>query len=166
MAAEQAIDAWFAESTSHVSRLRTAVSNLTRVAFESADAASAAARLRAAANRASELSGRPEAAALVRSMATRWLVGAGYAGDAWKVFTDIATCRSDSALLIERFGATSSEAFEGEITLLLALERADDPALLAEAAALRASLEERTAANFGASSSKARTLERTRPGAR
>jgi hypothetical protein len=93
-------------------------------------------------------------------------VGAGSAGDAWKVFTDIATCRSDSALLIERFGATSSEAFEGEITLLLALERADDPALLAEAAALRASLEERTAANFGASSSKARTLERTRPGAR
>jgi tetratricopeptide (TPR) repeat protein len=163
---EQAIDARFAESTSHVSRLRTAVSNLTRVAFESADAASAAARLRAAANRASELSGRPEAAALVRSMATRWLVGAGYAGDAWEGFTDIATCRSDRAMLVERFGATSSEAFEGEITLLLALERADDPALLAEAAVLRASLEERTAANFGASSSKARTLERTRPGAR
>jgi tetratricopeptide (TPR) repeat protein len=163
MAAEQAIDAWFSNPKNSIHRLQTAVGTLTDLVFESAEQTSAAARLRANADRATEVSGRPESASLFRAIATQRLMGDRYGRDAWKVFTDIATCRSDSALLIERFGATSSEAFEGEITLLLALERADDPALLAEAAALRASLTERTAANFGASSSRSRGIEQTRP---
>ena len=166
MAAEQAIDAWFSNPKNPIHRLQTAVGTLTDLVFESAEQASAAARLRANANRATEISGRPESASLFRAIATQRLMDDRYGRDAWKVFTDIATCRGDSALLIERFGATSSEAFEGEIALLLALERSADAALLAEAAALRPSLEERTAANFGPKSQKVRAFERTRPESR
>jgi len=166
MAAEQAIDAWFSNPKNPINRLQTAVGTLTDLVFESAEQDSAAARLRANANRATEISGRPELASLFRAIATQRLMGDRYGRDAWKVFTDIATCRGDSALLIERFGATSSEAFEGEITLLLALERTDDSALRAEAAALRSDLEARIAASFGASSPKSQSLERTRPAAR
>ena len=163
MAAEQAIDAWFSNPKNSINRLQTAVGTLTHLVFESAEQTSAAARLRANADRATEVSGRPESASLFRAIATQRLMGDRYGRDAWKVFTDIATCRSDSALLIERFGATSSEAFEGEITLLLALERSADSALLAEGAALRASLTERTAASFGPTSSRSRGIEQTRP---
>ena len=166
MAAEQAIDAWFSNPKNPIHRLQTVVGTLTDLVFESPEQASAAARLRANANRATEISGRPESASLFRAIATQRLMDDRYGRDAWKVFTDIATCRGDSALLIERFGATSSEAFEGEIALLLALERSADSALLAEAAALRPSLEERTAANFGPKSQKVRAFERTRPESR
>jgi hypothetical protein len=166
MAAEQAIDAWFSNPKNSINRLQTAVGTLTHLVFESAEQTSAAARLRANADRATEVSGRPESASLFRAIATQRLMGDRYGRDAWKVFTEVATCRGDSALLIERFGATSSEAFEGEITLLLALERSADAALLAEAAALRPSLEERTAANFGPKSQKVRAFERTRPESR
>lgn len=166
MAAEQAIDAWFSNPKNAIHRLQGAVGTLTDLVFESAEQTSAAARLRANANRATEISGRPELASLFRAIATQRLMGDRYGRDAWRAFTDIATCRGDSALLIERFGATSSEAFEGEITLLLALERSADAALLAEAAALRPSLEQRTAANFGPKSQKVRAFERTRPESR
>jgi len=162
-ASELGVETWFGTNLNLVHRLGGAVRSLTDSLIADMNAPSAAARLRAVADRASEVSGRPEAAALVRAIATRRLMEDRHPRDAWKSLTDIATCRADRSLLIEAYGAQSDAAFEGELALLLALERSDDPALLAEGAALRASLTEGTAASFGATSERSRQIERTRP---
>jgi serine/threonine-protein kinase len=160
---EVAVETWFSANLNSVDRLGSAVRSLTDSLIADMDAPSAAARLRAVADRASEVSGRPEAAALVRAIAARRLMEDRHPRDAWMSFTDVATCRADRTLLIESYGAQSDAAFEGELTLLRALERSDDPALLAEGAALRASLTERTDAGFGAASGRSRQIERMRP---
>ncbi|MCX5650802.1 MAG: serine/threonine-protein kinase [Planctomycetota bacterium] len=160
---EVAVETWFSANLNSVDRLGSAVRSLTDSLIADMDAPSAAARLRAVADRASEISGRPEAAALVRAIAARRLMEDRHPRDAWMSFTDVATCRADRTLLIESYGAQSDAAFEGELTLLRALERSDDPALLAEGAALRASLMERTDAGFGAASGRSRQIERMRP---
>lgn len=160
-ATELAVEIWFGAPLSPVGRLGVAVRRLVDLLVEDGDIDTA--RLRAVASRASEVSGRPEAAALVRAIAARRLMEDRHPRDAWTSFTDVTTCRADRNLLIEAYGAQSDAAFEGELTLLLALERSDDPALLAEGAALRASLTEGTAASFGATSERSRQIERTRP---
>ena len=160
-ATELAVELWFDAPLSPVGRLGVAVRRLVDLLVTDGDID--AARLRAVASRASEVSGRPEAAALVRAIAARRLMEDRHPRDAWRSFTDVAACRADRTLLIEAYGAQSDAAFEGELTLLLALERSDDPALLAEGAALRASLTEGTAASFGATSERSRQIERTRP---
>ena len=165
-ASELGVETWFGTNLNSVDRLGGAVRSLTDSLIADMDAPSAAARLRAVADRASEISGRPEAAALVRAIAARRLMEDRHPRDAWMSFTDVATCRADRTLLIESYGAQSDAAFEGELTLLRALERSDDPALLAEGAALRASLTERTDAGFGAVSGRSRQIERMRPKAR
>lgn len=158
---EMAVETWFGANLKSVGRLGVAVRRL--VDLRVADGNIDTARLRTVASRASEVSGRPEAAALVRAIAARRLMEDRHPRDAWRSFTDVATCRADRNLLIEAYGPQSDAAFEGELTLLLALERSDDPALLAEGAALRASLTEGTAADFGATSERSRQIERTRP---
>ena len=99
---------------------------------------------------------------LVRVLMLQRLMEPDFPRDAWRGASDLAQCRADAALLIARFDEPSEEAFEGELTLLLALERSDGPALAAEGSALRSALEQRTAANFGEQASRMKRLAATR----
>jgi tetratricopeptide (TPR) repeat protein len=160
---ERAIGVWCANTELKVHRLaRCAQRLLTAIVAERGQEA-AIDHVKTTADRARAISGRTEDEVLVRVLMLQRLMEPDFPRDAWRGASDLAQCRADAALLIARFDEPSEEAFEGELTLLLALERSDGPALAAEGSALRSALEQRTAANFGEQASRMKRLAATRP---
>ncbi|MBI1304510.1 MAG: protein kinase [Phycisphaera sp.] len=159
----KAVEMWFEVPGNTVSRLTGTAHSLVRLLALERGEAVAVDQARALLARVASASGRAEHTALLRAVFGQRLAEAPFAKDAWRSMADTAQCRDDARIIAEHFGARSAEAFEGEFMLLLALERSDEPSLVAEAASLRASIEKWSTDSFGENSDRVRRLMRSRP---